>query len=75
MEIPLWSNDKGMKAQNRVGVFATHEILKGTVLSKRTVPFYFILNAFAFDEVLVGFAFADDPEGGAFDHDLAGARA
>ncbi len=27
MGIPLWSNDKGMKAQNRVKVFATHEVL------------------------------------------------
>jgi predicted nucleic acid-binding protein len=25
--IPVWSNDKGMKAQNRVRVFATHEVL------------------------------------------------
>jgi len=27
MGIPLWSNDKGMKEQNRVRVFATHEVL------------------------------------------------
>ena len=27
MGIPLWSNDKGMKTQNSVRVFATHEIL------------------------------------------------
>jgi len=27
MGIPLWSNDKGMKTQNRVRVFATHEVL------------------------------------------------
>ena len=27
MGIPFWSNDKGMKAQNHVRIFATHEIL------------------------------------------------
>lgn len=27
MGIPLWSNDKGMKAQNRVKVLTTHELL------------------------------------------------
>lgn len=28
MKIPLWSNDKGMKMQDRVRVFATHEVLE-----------------------------------------------
>ncbi len=27
LEIPLWSNDKGMKTQTQVRVFATHEVL------------------------------------------------
>jgi predicted nucleic acid-binding protein len=27
MEIPVWSNDKGMKAQNKIKVLTTHEIL------------------------------------------------
>jgi len=27
LEVPLWSNDKGMKLQKQVKVFATHELL------------------------------------------------